>query len=293
MRTVTTVTLGIMLCATNAWAGWVGDSVEVRVVTDDGQTLPTYAVHSNGSVQKAYAEAVKGDCYKIEVKNHLNKRVGLVIAVDGRNIVNGKKSWLKSGEAMYILEPYGTGEFSGWRTSISKVNRFYFTDVPDSYAAAFGDESAMGVIAVAAFPERYVPPPPPPPRIRYREYPSYPYEGEAKAGADGAGRTAAAPKAAAPASGRMGPAEESAKKSAKAERSLDSAGTGYGQEEYSLVHTVEFEPQKTPVERVVIKYEWHATLCKLGVLSCDSPPRRPPNRLWDNDGFAPPPPWKS
>jgi len=36
------------------------------------------------------------------------------------------------------------------RSAQDKINRFYFTDVPDSYAAAFGDESAMGVIAVAA-----------------------------------------------------------------------------------------------------------------------------------------------
>ena len=50
---------------------------------------------------------------------------------------------------MYILEPYGQGEFKGWRTNLDSINRFYFTDVADSYAAAFHDESAMGVIGVA------------------------------------------------------------------------------------------------------------------------------------------------
>jgi hypothetical protein len=79
--------------------------------------------------------------------------VGLVIAVDGRNIISGKQSWLRNDERMYILGPYGRGEFKGWRTSLDSINRFYFTEVADSYAAAFRDESAMGVIAVAVYPE--------------------------------------------------------------------------------------------------------------------------------------------
>ena len=71
----------------------------------------------------------------------------------------GKSHGLKNNERMYILEPYATNEYSGWRTAQDKINRFYFTDVPDSYAAAFGDKSAMGVIAVVAYPEirRYEP----------------------------------------------------------------------------------------------------------------------------------------
>ena len=153
MKTIAIVILAIVVCTTSAWAGGVGDAVEVRIVTDDGRTLPTYPVKMRHGVRKVYAEAIKGDHYRIEVKNRLNRRVGLVIAVDGRNIISGTKSWLKNNERMYILEPYGSGEFAGWRTAQDRINRFYFTDVPDSYAAAFGDESAMGVIAVALYPE--------------------------------------------------------------------------------------------------------------------------------------------
>jgi hypothetical protein len=83
------------------------------------------------------------------------------------------------------------------------------------------------------------------------------------------------------------------KKAAKAERSLESAGTGYGREEYSPVQTVAFEAEKRAVETIHFKYEWRATLCRLGVVSCNLPPRRPANRLWDNDGYAPPPPGRS
>ena len=131
----------------------VGEAVEVSIVTDNGHSLPFYPHKSSHGLKKVYAEAVKGDHYRIVVRNKLNRRVGVVVAVDGRNIISGQKSWLKNNERMYILEPYATNEYSGWRTGQERVNRFYFTDVPDSYAAAFGDQSAMGVIALAVYPE--------------------------------------------------------------------------------------------------------------------------------------------
>ena len=153
MRTITAVLLALAMFVTGAWAGSVGDAVEVRIVSDNGRALPIYPVKMRSSSKKVYAEAIKGDHYRIEVRNKLNRRVGVVIAVDGRNIVSGEKSWMRNSERMYILGPYESGDFSGWRTSNDTINRFYFTDVPDSYAAAFGDESAMGVISVAAYPE--------------------------------------------------------------------------------------------------------------------------------------------
>lgn len=279
MKTIAAVFLVVMMYAVHAVAGGVGDAVEVHIVTDAGNTLPTYPVKLRSGIKKVYAEAVKGDHYRIKVKNRLNRRVGVVIAVDGRNIISGGQSWLKNNERMYILDPYGSGEFSGWRASNDKINRFYFTNVPDSYAAAFGDESAMGVISVAVFPEvqRYEPPP------MSLSQPAQPYRNSYENKA--ADRAAPAP--AAPA------AESMKKKSAKSERALEGAGTGYGHEEYSPVRIVAFEPENRAVETIHVKYEWRATLCKLGVVRCDQPPRRPPNRLWDNGGYAPPPPGRS
>jgi len=278
MKTIGIVVLTIMLCTASAWAGVVGNTMEVRIVTDDGRTLPTYPVKMCHGVRKVYAEAVKGDHYRIEVKNRLNRRVGVLIAVDGRNIISGAKSWLKSNERMYILEPYGSGEFSGWRTAQDRVNRFYFTDVPDSYAAAFGDESAMGVIAVAMYPEvqRCKLPKPlpqttaPSPRV---------YE-EKAAGSGNREKSA----------DHAGASEIMKDQAAKSERRLESAGTGYGRDEYSPSHVVAFEPEKRAVETIYFKYEWRSTLCKLGVAQCTRMSQRPSNRLWDSEGYAPPPP---
>jgi hypothetical protein len=234
-----------------------GDAVDVSIVTDNGQVLPFYPHRSSHGLKKVYAEAVRGDHYRIVVRNNLNRRVGVVVAVDGRNIISGQKSWLKNNERMYILEPYAVNEYSGWRTGQERVNRFYFTDVPDSYAAAFGDQSAMGVIAVAVYPEVQ----------RYKRP---------------ADLSTTAP-------GPRPQADAEAKSSARGEAS-QSAGTGYGREEYSPSRQVSFEPEARAVETILVKYEWRATLCRMNVISCGTTYGQTHNRLWDNYGFAPPPP---
>lgn len=280
MKSIAIAILAILVCTTGAWAGGIGNAVEVRILTDDGRTLPTYPVNMQHGVSRVYAEAIQGGHYRITVTNRLHLRVGLVIAVDGRNIISGAKSWLKNNERMYILEPYGSGEYAGWRTAQDRINRFYFTDAPDSYAAAFGDESAMGVIAVAVYPEapRFDPPIPlsrtTPPGLRGRE-------GKTSDSEDKSETAPAAPGAA---------GKPMKDKSARLEQALESAGTGYGRDEYSPSRIVAFKPEKHALETIYLKYEWRSTLCKLGVIECAAPVRRPPNRFWENGGYAPPPP---
>jgi hypothetical protein len=279
MKTIAAIIMAVLVCTANVWAGTAGDTVEVRIVTDDGQTLPTYPVKTKKALKKVFAEATKGDHYRIEVRNRLNRRVGLVIAVDGRNIITGEKSWLKNSERMYILDAYSSGEFAGWRTGQDRINRFYFTDIPDSYAAAFGDESAMGVITVAVYPEVQSYEPPPIPMSQQAPAWQRDYESNSAGAAD-----RAAPAA---------PAGKEMNKKAKSERAMEGAGTGYGREQYSPVETVAFEAERRAAETIHFKYEWRATLCRLGVVSCAMPPHRPANRLWNNGGYTPPPPGRS
>ncbi|MDD2336460.1 MAG: hypothetical protein PHD01_07760 [Geobacteraceae bacterium] len=238
---------------TIAQAGTIGSDVEVQLRTDSGRILPLYPAASGYQVQKAYAEAVKGENYSIMVSNRLNRRIGIVVAVDGRNIISGKKSWLRNNERMYILEPYESGEFSGWRTGSDRINRFFFTTAADSYAASFRDESAMGVIAMAVYPEvrRYNPP----------------WHDSSQELSRNKSAGSAAP-------------------AARAEEK--SAGTGYGREEYSPSTIVAFEPESQAVEKIFLKYEWRSTLCKKGIIRCGPTPE-PRNRMWEGEGFAPPP----
>ncbi len=258
MKTVKAVILGIVmvLMAVPAFASQ-GRNVDVEVVSDRGtvfQLIP-HKEYSTGStyVFKQYLEARKGENYNIQIRNHLSQRIGVVIAVDGRNIITGKKSFLGSSEMMYIVEPYGQARLEGWRTSDDKVNRFYFTSSADSYSVkTFSDTSAIGVIAVTVFREKQRPP------VLYEQERSL-------------GKAQGSPAPSAPRS--------------EAKRAVrDEAGTGFGNEHYSPVVKVEFEPESIPVEKFLVKYEWKEELCRKGIIQCRPEAR---NRLWDRDEYAP------
>lgn len=257
MKKIFAICLLFVLCSGIAAAATVGDVVEVSLLSGDGRLLPLYPSKSRPELKKVYAEAVKGDHYRIMICNKINRRVGVVVAVDGRNIISGKKSCLNNHERMYVLEPYAINEYSGWRTGQDRINRFYFTDVADSYAAAFGDQSALGVIAVAVFPEA-------------RRYDSRPFPLTEKNELGAAKDRAAAPSAQSKAS--------------------ESAATGYGREEYSPSYRVSFEPEERAAESILIKYEWRKTLCMMKIIHCCGWNHSSPNRIWDSDGYAPPPP---
>jgi len=235
--------------------------VGVEIVSDRGtafQTIPhkdfwTGITH----VSKRYLEARKGECYGIVITNRTPERVGVVIGVDGRNIISGKRSDLGNSESMYIVNAYEVARYDGWRTSQSEVHRFYFTDEADSYSVkTFSDASAMGVIAMAVF--------------REKEQPHPLREGKQE--------------------GQAAPAAPSASLTPKsADRALsdERAGTGFGDATYSPVITVQFEPERNPIQKTLVKYEWRETLCRKGILPCDAGRG---NRLWDGDEYAPYPP---
>ncbi len=266
---------------------WQSGPVTVEVLNARSAPFEQFPTSgSGGDVYRAYLKAEKGAAYRIRVSNRSGQRVGLVIAVDGRNIVSGDRSDLKRNEAMYVLEPWADAEYAGWRSNMSSVNEFYFTDWRDSYAEAIGDRSARGVIAVAAFPER----------VQYREppieqrYEPRPYDGERgsygrrdKSEADAPTRS----EAAAPSAGASADAN-----SARAKSSASEAGTGYGDRRWDPARRVEFVAQSDPMAQVFLKYEWPEKLCERGI-SCDRP-RRDRNRFWHEEeyGFVPPPPRK-
>lgn len=232
--------------------------VKLSVQSDTQGALREFPVSQNAVNYRAYVEATRNDRYRLSVMNNSHQRVGLVIAVDGRNIISGQRSDLANHERMYILNPHESGEYEGWRTSSTQTNRFYFTDAGDSYAAAWGDTSAMGVIAMAVYAEKQRP------VVMDRE--------DNRSGF-GFGFDAKAPASA--------PTPSTKSKS-------EAAGTGFGESHYSPTVNVSFEPNSTAMEKVFLKYEWRETLCSKGIMSdCGT---NPSNRFWQNDGYAPPPP---
>jgi len=235
--------------------------VGIDVVSDRGpvlQVIPHKDFWTGSThVSKWYLEARNGENYGIVITNRTPERVGVVIAVDGRNIITGKRSGLRSTESMYIVNAHEVARYDGWRTSQDEVHRFYFTDAADSYSVrTFADSSAMGVIAMAVF--------------REKEQPR-PLQEEKREGQ------------AAPSAPSAGPAPQSADRALAKE----SAGTGFGDTRYSPVETVQFEPERDPIQKTLVKYEWREVLCRKGILRCN---QELGNRLWDEDEYAPYPP---
>lgn len=257
--------------------------VTVEIVDARGTVFQQVAVKKpllgEGETRRAYLEAERDARYRIRIRNPTGRRVGVVIAVDGRNIISGAKSELERDEPMYILDAWSTQEFSGWRANLSEVNEFYFTEWKDSYAEAFGDRSARGVIAVAVYREKA-----PPRRLWSEESPRQRAQSEAAPAS--AAADASAPPAVGAASG-AGAARE-AQSARKAERA-DEAGTGYGDLRSEYATQVEFNAESRVSQQIFLKYEWRENLCRQGILTCADDP---PNRFWPERsyGFAPPPP---
>jgi hypothetical protein len=260
-------TLAAILLLGCTWATHAGTAAPViEIVGPDGRTFREIPVKARDGAMRSYLEAERGARYEVRVRNTGGERLGLVIAVDGRNIINGEKSELARGEPMYVLGAWDTQSYAGWRANLDAINEFFFTDWSGSYAEAFGDRSARGVIAIAVY--REVPPP-----LQVLE----PYRAEED---ELASRAAPSADAAPPASDRA-PARNAGKAAEK------SAGTGYGERRTDRAVEVEFVAQSTAATRHFIKYEWRETLCRKKVLDCGEK-----NRFWDEStlGFAPPPP---
>jgi hypothetical protein len=236
------------------------DVVDVWIVSDKGKAFPKYKTFLRGHQEGEYyyMEAVKGQKYSIQVTNKSDRRIGVVIAVDGRNIIDGKKSNLLRIERMYIIGPYDTNTFEGWRTGMDRTNRFYFTEQSDSYAEkVFADASAMGTIALAVYKEKI------------REIAPY--------------FDMSLQKRKTPAAGAPSASSESRPAGKHELKAKEQAGTGFGETTYSPAYVVQFDPEPTIAAKIVLKYEWRSELCRKGIISCG-----PKNRLWPDDlEFAP------
>lgn len=241
--------------------------VEIAIIGPNGIELPQYATDSSERALRSYLAAERGQRYRIRVRNRSGERLAVVVAVDGRNIISGARSELAPSEPMYILGPWESADYSGWRTDLQSVNEFYFTDWQDSYAEAFGDRSARGVIAVSAYREQ---------RVARQPYRAQAPNRERNAASDKAARGTAA-----------APAASAADAAGARQESEATPGTGYGDRREEGAVRVRFRADPREQARVLIKYEWQATLCQRGIIDCE-----PANRLWNDSrlGFAPPPP---
>ena len=151
MKARTMLVLLGLLCATQAHAhgGLIDLSVYDRT---EAKRLPVYW-HEG----RAYVVGKPGNEYQVSVRNRLREDVLTVVSVDGVNVVSGETA--HPSQTGYVLDSYRNYDILGWRKSMAETAAFYFTALPDSYAARTGRPDNVGVIGVAVYRRKQAPQP--------------------------------------------------------------------------------------------------------------------------------------
>lgn len=249
MKRTTAVLLGALLagCASHGEANRPAGALAALEVYDrtEGRRLE---VHWHEG--RAYVAGKPGNEYRVTVGNRLGGEDLLaVVSVDGVNVLSGETA--DPSQAGYVLAPRARFDILGWRKSLSTTAAFYFTALPDSYAARTGRAQDVGVIGVAVF----------------RRKPAEPM--------------AIAPSAAQPRGGG-GPSSDRAR-SEQAGR----IGTGHGRHEASYVRWTAFERATVaPAEMLTLYYDSRQNLVARGIIREAGPMARLPRPF---PGFVPDP----
>jgi hypothetical protein len=143
--------------------------VSVEVVDGMGARLRTFVHHG-----QTFVLGNMGQRYAVRIANNTDKRLEVVLSVDGLDAVRGTMS-NPMRDRGYVLSPRGMVTIEGFRTSMESVAAFRFSDRDHSLAAMQGARNAaVGSLRVLAFEEQ--------PRVMMRP---------------GAGRAKAAPRSSA------------------------------------------------------------------------------------------------
>lgn len=110
----------------------------------EGRRLPVYW-HEG----RAYIAGKPGNEYQVALRSRQSQDVLAVVSVDGVNVITGETA--HPSQSGYVLSPRAGLDILGWRKNLSQTAAFYFTSLPDSYAARTGRPDNVGVIGVALF----------------------------------------------------------------------------------------------------------------------------------------------
>jgi hypothetical protein len=191
---------------------------------------------------RAWIAGHPGNEYTVRVRNVAGEDLLAVVSVDGVNAVTGETAHASQGG--YVVGSYRSLDVSGWRKSLSRTAAFYFTTLPDSYAARTGRPDDVGVIGVALFRRK------PPEPAAVEPWRPMPFSKQESSGAPAAAER-----------------QESRDVEAKRSRSDSPLGTGHGRSERNPARWVEFERATPyPVETIVIHYDSTANLVAQGVI---------------------------
>ena len=256
---ITLAAAAAALVASPAFA--IGGLVDIELV-DRSQNEVLQVYQQRGT---AWVAGRPGSRYAVRLANRSSARVMVVLSVDGVNAVTGETAAL--GQVGYVLAPWQSTEITGWRKSLTEAAAFYFTALPDSYAARTDRPDNVGVIGVAVF------------RERQRELElsrrsvdsAEPSLAQNADRARGAAEASAAPAPSAKAAGNV-----------REER----LGTGHGEREFMPTSRTTFErASERPAEIIRLRYDSYDKLLASGVIR----PRRAPGLPEPFPSFVPDP----
>lgn len=241
----------------------VGRLADLQVIDrDSGETLTVY-LHQG----EHWVAGRPGARYAVSVRNATGARVLGVVSVDGVNAISGETAaWQQTG---YVLGPWQQHAINGWRKSDSEVAAFHFTASSASYAERTGRPAHVGVIGLAVFREKPLPPPP-----VVQPWPSQREQGAAES------RSSAPSGEADAVAGADAPAEKRAE-SLNARRMAPASpaprlGTGHGARENAPVTYTTFERRsERPDELIRIRYDSRDNLVAMGIIPTQAVPPRP------------------
>jgi hypothetical protein len=255
-------------CATVADAGALAEVTVINRTT--GERLPLYRHRG-----RLYVEGRAGERYAVELRNRSGRRILTVLSVDGVNAVTGQTA--AANQSGYVLGAWDRAEIAGWRKDMSEVAAFYFTALPDSYAARTGRPGNVGVIGVAVYKEHVEPP------LSLLETPNLSKSeasGRLSANEAAADRQPSGPAAAPPASAAQ---EAAAPRPKMGEEKL---GTGHGERLHAPTqHTAFQRASGTPDQVIAIYYDSRRNLIAQGVMPRYARLPQP----FPNGGFVPDP----
>ncbi len=132
------------------------DDVEIEIISNQRGSLGTFSSSGKrGEIENHHVISRHNEPYRLRITNYGNKRVGVVLAVDGRNILSGRPSGLEFKEYMSILEPNQTKYYAGWNMGRHQISRFVFNNMDNSYAGRREVHTGIGIISLAVFNEQY------------------------------------------------------------------------------------------------------------------------------------------
>lgn len=271
--------------------GCANASADYSIELEDeyGHTLPTFR-HAG----QRWAMGQFGQRYNLRVTNHTSRRVEAVVTVDGRDVITGRKGDYKHSRG-YIIDARDSVLIEGFRTSLSRVAAFRFTDPSDSYSSRMGTPENVGVIGAAFFPEkrRRRPRPSKPIAQPRASAPAEQYSDNLGTGSGGAPSTRASRARKPRRSKRSAPSADYA--APEAEASPSNLGTEYGEGRYSGAFEVRFERRnrRHPAAIVSVRYDDRSGLRARGIRTEPRrryrAHRRPSPDPFPDSRFAPPP----